>query len=229
MAGPFRAEILIFAAVALVVSAPRLYTQTPEQALPSKAEAVAQAIGSAYASCFRDFEIEGQTFHLRIPFGENGERVNGGIFQQQIAFGGKAGPQAIWPRVASLLASEDFRDYVDALSQPGEKVVLLYIDTDSWTVISNPDELRRVDLEWYPDTRTEVCVIKDGSELLTEDIYNYLYCIGSVGMDCSGFVYFIQQSIARALGADLDEMVGNALGVPTTLASQVVGCGRRGR
>ncbi len=182
-----------------------------------------QAIDGAYRSCFRDFAIDGQTFHLRIPFGENGERVENGIFRQQIAFGGRAEPPQIWGLVASLLASGDFQQYKDALVEPGQKVVLLYIDTGSWAASGDPDELSRVTGVPYPGTRTQVVVIKDGSVLQVEDIYNYLYCVGSVGMDCSGFVYFIQKSIARSLGADLNQIIGSCLGASAEKVPLILG------
>jgi hypothetical protein len=217
--------ICISAAAAFIVNATAISAQGPGPAPPpgSEVPAIEQAIDEGYKSCFRDFDLGGKIFRLRIPFGENGERVETGVFEQQIAFGGKAGPREIWPRVASLLASYDFQEYADALAEPGEKVVILYIDTGSWAASGDPEELNRLTAAPYPGTRTQICVVKGGSELREEDIYNYLYCVGSVGMDCSGFVYFIQESIARALGADLDQVIGGELRIPAGMVARAVG------
>ena len=185
--------------------------------------ALEKTIDEAYSGCFREFEIEGERLRLHIPFGENGERAKEGVFAQQILSGGKAEPHEIWGRIDSLLASGDFQDYADALMEPGEKVIFFYIETGSWMASNDPEVLNRLIGGPYPGTRTEICIIRHEPGMRAEDIYNYLYCIGSVGMDCSGFVYFIQKSLARSLGADLDRIVGRALRTPVEMVPQVMG------
>ena len=205
------------------------YVPTPpvlasEQRTKSQVElALERTIDEAYGGCFRDFEIKGERFSLRIPFGENGERAEEAVFAQQILFGGKAEPQEIWEKIDSLLASGDFQDYADALAEPGEKAILFYIETGSWVASSDPEELNRLIGGPYPGTRTEICVIRHVPGIRVEDIYNYLYCIGSVGMDCSGFVYYIQKCLARSLGADLDRIAGRVLRTPVGMVPQIMG------
>lgn len=205
------------------------YVPTPpvlasEQRTKSQVElALERTIDEAYGGCFRDFEIKGERFSLRIPFGENGERAEEAVFAQQILFGGKAEPHAIWEKIDSLLASGDFQDYADALAEPGEKAILFYIETGSWVASSDPEELNRLIGGPYPGTRTEIWVIRHEPGIRVEDIYNYLYCIGSVGMDCSGFVYYIQKCLARSLGADLDRIAGRVLRTPVGMVPQIMG------
>jgi len=56
-------------------------------------------------------------------------------------------------------------------------------------------------------------VLTSGRGLEEIDVYNYLYCVGLAGMDCSGFVWHIQSYIARAGGVDLGRALARALGV----------------
>jgi hypothetical protein len=223
----------ICAAGALLISPIAIHAQSLELTPPaldlekrtkgSEELALEQTIDESYKSCFRDFEVGGKIFRLRIPFGESGERFEAGIFEQRIAFGGKEGPRKIWEKIGSLLASGDFRNYADALTEPGEKAILLYIDTGSWAASRDPEELNRLTGVPYPGTPTQICVVKDGPDIRVEDIYNYLYCVGSVGMDCSGFVYFVEKEIACSLGADLDRIIGSFLGTKAGMVPQIMG------
>jgi hypothetical protein len=42
--------------------------------------ALEDAIEDAYRSCFREYDLAGEGVVLRIPFGENGERSEKGVF-----------------------------------------------------------------------------------------------------------------------------------------------------
>ena len=75
----------------------------------------------------------------------------------------------------------------------------------------------------YPGDRIRVYVLKRDATISVSDIYNYLYCVGSVGMDCSGFIYYIQKSIARSLGVDLDRKLARLMKVPSEMVPQFVG------
>jgi hypothetical protein len=46
------------------------------------------------------------------------------------------------------------------------------------------------------------------------DVYNYLYCIGWTGMDCSGFVWHVLNYTARRGGLDLGQALRRSLGAP---------------
>jgi hypothetical protein len=57
-------------------------------------------------------------------------------------------------------------------------------------------------------------VLVSGRGIGETDVYNYLYCVGWTGIDCSGFVWHILSSIARHRGLDLGRALGRALGAP---------------
>jgi hypothetical protein len=57
-------------------------------------------------------------------------------------------------------------------------------------------------------------VLSGGNEISQSDVYNYLYCIGWVGMDCSGFVWHILNYTARRGGLDLGRALRRSLGAP---------------
>jgi hypothetical protein len=45
-------------------------------------------------------------------------------------------------------------------------------------------------------------------------VYNYLYAVARVGVDCSGFTYHMLEKVAGAYGIELDQVLGEVLGVP---------------
>jgi hypothetical protein len=180
-------------------------------------------IEDAYLSCFKDYQVQGKQVTLRMPFGQNDERYGVGEFSQQICGGGKAEPQGICERIDSLLQSEDFQEYIEALQAPMEKVIFFNLVDGSWTVSTDPQEVKRLEKGHYPGDRIRVYVLKRDAAISVADIYNYLYCVGSVGIDCSGFVYYVQKSIARSLGVDLDRMLAKFLKVPSEMVPLLVG------
>ena len=161
-------------------------------------------IEKAYQRCLRTYEIKEKAIVLRIPFGQNGERQGSPKFYQYIYLGGKGDPEDIWPQVDSLLASVEFAEYLDRISQPGEKLILFDLEEKNYSIYDDKQLIEAMKEGPYPGTRVRVFVLKRDSSISEVDIYNYLYCVGAVGMDCSGFIYYIQKSIARAYGIDLD-------------------------
>lgn len=161
-----------------------------------------QVIEDAFRRCFRSYRIDGVSYELRIPFGENGERENGRGFTQNFHEWGKADPEVLWKRIDALLFSSDFLSYRTAIGAPGAKAIVFDLETALWRVQTDAPLIASLREGRYPGTRTRVYVLKTDSALTTADIYNYLYCVGSVGMDCSGFVSFIQRAIARAAFPD---------------------------
>lgn len=182
-----------------------------------------RVIENAYLLCLKDYEIHGKQVTLRIPFGQSDERYEVGAFSQQIFGGGKAEPQDIWERIDSLLESEDFQEYVEALQEPAEKVIFFNLAADSWTVNTDPQKAKMLEEGNYPGDPIRVHVLKRDATISVSDIYNYLYCVGSVGMDCSGFIYYIQKSIASSLGVDLDRKLARLMKVPSEMVPQLVG------
>jgi len=57
-------------------------------------------------------------------------------------------------------------------------------------------------------------VLTSGNGAQESDVYNYLYCIGHVGLDCSAFVWHILTYIGRQGGFDLGRALSATLGVP---------------
>jgi hypothetical protein len=185
--------------------------------------ALEDAIEEAYRSCFREYNVGGERLVLRIPFGENGERSEKGVFEQEIFGGGKAEPTEIWEEIDVLLALPDFQDYLDVLLQAGAKAITFSLESGSWTVSTEPLDVDRLMSGPYPGTYADVRVLKREAGVDGLDIYNYLYCVGSVGMDCSGFVYYVQKCIARSLAYNLDRIVGRSLRVPAGAVSELMG------
>jgi hypothetical protein len=56
-------------------------------------------------------------------------------------------------------------------------------------------------------------VFAPGNGIEETDVYNYLYCVGLAGMDCSGFVWHVLTWISRQGGLDLGGALRRALGV----------------
>jgi hypothetical protein len=57
-------------------------------------------------------------------------------------------------------------------------------------------------------------VFANGRGIEETDVYNYLYCIGLTGMDCSGFVWHVLTWIAKQDGLNLGEVLRRTLGMP---------------
>jgi hypothetical protein len=197
---------------------------SPDTRLKSQEELRLEAvIESAYRSCFRSYWVAGQLFSLRIPFGQNEERKGTPRFDQRIFLGGKGTPDQLWAQVDSLLFSEGFQEYIRLLRQPGEKVIEFDLEKQSYSVYWDPVLAQILKEEPYPGMRTHVYILKTDSEITEIEIYNFLYCVGSVGMDCSGFVYFVQKSVAAAYGWNLDAALAKAWGIKAARVHEIVG------
>ena len=180
-------------------------------------------IEEAYRKCFREYHIAGENVVLRIPFGQTGERNDADDFIQNIQFGGKGRPEEIWEEVDALLSSPLFTQYVSDLRKPGEKVIIFDIRNRTYSVSTDPRLFRRLENGTYPGTKVHVYVHKAKPGISPPDIYNYLYCVGSIGLDCSGFLYHIQKSIARRYGYNLDYVWSSAVKKPPKEVSRYVG------
>jgi len=180
-------------------------------------------IEAAYQRCFRTYMIAGKPLTLRIPFAENGEREGSPDFSQSIFLGGKGDPDRLWAEVDALLDSERFYEYVTALQQPGEKIIEFDLERRSYSVYFDPVLAELLEQGSYPGTSTLVYVLKTDSEITEIEVYNYLYCLGCIGLDCSGFVYFIQKSIAAAYACDLDEALAETWRTTPAWVPKIIG------
>jgi cell wall-associated NlpC family hydrolase len=180
-------------------------------------------IEAAYRQCFRTYWIAGRSLTLRLPFAQNEERQGSPDYAQSIFLGGKGSPDQVWAQVDALLDSELFDEYIWALQQPGEKVIEFDLELGSYAVYFDPILAEQLAQGSYPGTGTLVYVLKSDSEITEVEVYNYLYCLGFLGLDCSGFVYYIQKSIAAAYACDLDEELAQTWGTAAARVPEVVG------
>jgi hypothetical protein len=171
-------------------------------------------IEDAYRRCFRTFLVEGRFVTLRMPFGENRERSELADDELAILGGGKADPAVLWDTIRGLLASADFDSYASRLADGREKVVVFDLGARAWSTTRDRFIIDRIHTGAYPGLPHKPYVLVRGKGVAAADIYNYLYCVGRVGMDCSGFVWHVLTSVAAAGGLDLARAVGRFAGAP---------------
>jgi len=175
-------------------------------------DGVEAVIEDAYRRCFRTFLVDGRFVTLRMPFGENRERSELADDELAILGGGKADPSVLWDTIGELLASADFRSYASRLADGREKAVVFDISARAWSTTRDRFIVERIRAGAYPGLPHKPYVLVRGKGATPADIYNYLYCVGRVGMDCSGFVWHVLQSVASAGGFDLARSVGRYAG-----------------
>jgi hypothetical protein len=171
-------------------------------------------IEEAFRSCFRTFIIDGKVMTLNMPFGENNERSELSESELAILGGGKADPLLLWDQITTLIESADFRAYVSALSEGRTKVVIFDLAGRAWSTTSDRFTIDRISTGAYPGLPHTPFVLSKGRGATPPDVYNYLYGVGRVGMDCSGFVWYVLKSIAAKGRIDLDRVLGRTAGSP---------------
>ena len=185
---------------------------------------VEAAIEAAFRECFKTYIIGGKVMTLRMPFGENNERAELAETELEIRGGGKADPGLLWDEIDLLLESEDFRAYVAALSDGREKVIAFDMTTRSWTTTRDLFHVARMKAGSYQGLPHRPLVLSLGTGVASTDVYNYLYCVGALGMDCSGFVWHALSTVAERGGLDLGKALGRSLRAPRSAnASLYVG------
>jgi hypothetical protein len=175
---------------------------------------VESVIERAYRDCFRTYILGGRVLTLRMPFAQNNEREELADTDLAIEGGGKADPLLLWDQIDHLLESEDFRAYMAALSDGREKVIIFDLSSRSWSLSRDLFDIARMKAGAYRGLPHRPYVYTSGRGIEATDIYNYLYCIGRLGMDCSGFVWHILSATAKAGGLDLGRTLSRALRVP---------------
>jgi hypothetical protein len=181
-------------------------------------------IEEAFRRCFHTYIVDGRVLTLRMPFAQNNERSE--LVQDELAVvgGGKAEPFVLWGEIDTLLASKDFRSYVATLSDGKEKVLIFDLETGTWSWSRDWFNISRMNKGDYPGLPHRPFVLNKGAGVSASDVYNYVYCVGRLGMDCSGFVWYVLKSIARAGSLDLDRLLAPSVGVPrSAYASLYVG------
>ena len=174
---------------------------------------VESLINATFQEYFRDFSIGDRILTVRMPFALNGEREDGRGYSQDFFLDGKGTPERLWPYIDAVLASRAFAGYSAKIASPGEKVVAFSLPRRAYQVHTSGPLLEAMDQDSYPGTPTSIFVPRNGELLSEADVYNYLYAIARVGVDCSGFTYHMLEVVAGAYGIELDQVLGGLLRV----------------
>ena len=213
--------LFIFLSFLVLLPAGKAGTQQNDQSAlaaysdPSRiwGSGVERIIEEAYRLCFTTRILGGKVMNLRMPFAQDNERDK--LTDEEWGFleGGKGNPAFLWEKIKEVLDSEDFRLYTETLSDGREKVLIFDLPTQTWTVSRDLFDIARMKAGSYRGLLHRPYVLNSGRGLDETDVYNYLYCVGLAGMDCSGFVWHVQSYIAAAGGVDLGRTLARALGV----------------
>jgi hypothetical protein len=175
---------------------------------------IESVIEEAYRQCFKTRIIGGRIINIRMPFAENHERDFLADSVWEFYGGGKANPEILWPVIEKILDSPSFDEYISALSSGRERVFIFDIARQSWSYSIDLFDLARLKAGSYRGLPHKPYVLASGQGVTESDIYNYLYCVGLVGMDCSGFVWHVLSWIAKRGNLDLGAVLIRVLGLP---------------
>jgi hypothetical protein len=175
---------------------------------------VERAIEEAFRLCFKTRIIGGRVMNLRMPFAENNERDVLSETGWEFLGGGKGNPDMLWPVIEGIFDSAPFAEYAAALSDGREQVIIFDIPAQTWSGSRDLFDIARMKAGSYRGLPHRPYVLVSGRGIEETDVYNYLYCIGLTGMDCSGFVWHVLSYIAQQGGLDLGRILSRALGVP---------------
>ncbi len=168
----------------------------------------------AYRECFRTYFIKGRVVTLRIPFAQNNERSAVAGADLVVTGDGKANPEFIWSQIDEILTSEDFAEYAKVTADGREKVIMFDLPERKWSVSEDLFDIARMKADVYRTLPHKPYILSSGNGLMATDVYNYLYCVGRIGMDCSGFVWHVLSRTAEAGGVDLAHRFENLLRAP---------------
>ena len=171
-------------------------------------------IEEAYRACFKTRIIGGKVMNIRMPFAENNERDVLIETGWEFFGGGKGNPDMLWPVIEGVLDSALFAQYAQTLSDGREQVIIFDIPAQRWQSSRDLFDIARMKAGSYRGLPHRPYVFATGRGIEETDVYNYLYCIGLVGMDCSGFVWHVLSYTAKQAGLDLGSALRRALGVP---------------
>ena len=173
---------------------------------------VERVIEEAFRLNFQTRIIGGRVMNLRIPFGQNGERD--ALTEEPWGFvgSGKGSPAFLWERINVLLDSDDFRRYTEVLSDGRERVLIFDLPSQTWSYSTDPFDIARMRAGSYQGLLHRPHVLHSGRGVDETDVYNFLFGVGLLGVDCSGFVWHILSHVAAAGGVDLGRTLASALG-----------------
>jgi hypothetical protein len=148
-----------------------------------------------------------------MPFAEDNERNV--LTEENWSFlgGGKADPDFLMAAIDKTLNSAGFADYTATLQDGREQVIIFDIPSQTWKSSRDLFELARMKAGSYRGLPHRPYVLVSGQGIEETDVYNYLYCIGHAGMDCSGFVWHVLSYTAKQGGVDLGTTLRKVLGL----------------
>jgi hypothetical protein len=185
---------------------------------------IEKVIEEAYRQCIRTKIIDGKVMNIRIPFSMNTDRDILLKTPINFIFDGKGTPEMLWTVIENILDSKEFAEYISALSSGHEKVIIFDMVEQTWRISSDIFTIARLRADSYTGLPHRPYVLTSGRGAQESDVYNYIYCIGLAGMDCSGFVWHVLSYTARQGGVDLGRTLSSVLGVSASANhSQYVG------
>lgn len=189
---------------------------------PTPFEAVAETVlEAAYGHCIRTVWTPGGELQLRLPFAMEGERRDDG-FVQRVDRQGKVHPQELWERIEGIVRTDAFAEYAAQIVGPDAKAVVFDLASGAFRVVSPEAGVFAAEAPRTPGTSTVVRRVRPPGPLRSDDVYDYLYCIAAVGIDCSAFAYYALETLADAAGADLATALAIELGVPPTQVRRTI-------
>jgi len=175
---------------------------------------IERVIEEAYRQFFKTRIIGDRVMNIRVPFAMNDERDLLTGKSWEIFGDGKESPLLLWPAIEEILDSQDFADYIAALSSGREKIFIFDINERKWSTSSDLFIIARIKAGSYTGLPHRPYVLTSGKGAQESDVYNYLYCIGHIGIDCSGFVWHVLAYVGRKGGIDLGRTLAPVLGTP---------------
>jgi hypothetical protein len=175
---------------------------------------VERVIEEAYRLCFKTRIIGGKVMILRMPFAQNNERDKLTAKDWGFLGGGKANPEFLWENIEKVLDGADFKKYTETLQDGREKVLIMDIPSQSWSITRELFDLARMKAGSYRGILHRPYILVSGKGIEDTDVYNYLYCIARTGMDCSGFVWHILSYTAATGGLDLGKLLSREVNAP---------------
>ena len=180
-------------------------------------------IEAAFREYFRDVTIKGKRLSVRMPFALNDEREGGRGYSQAFYLDGKGTPEKLWPYIDSVLASKGFARYAAEVAAPGTKAVVFTLADRKYYVSTNRLLVEALGQDAYPGNPTRIFVHRAGGELTDADVYNYLYAVASVGVDCSGFASHVLETVALAYGIELNRSLAKSWKVSSNEVRRRIG------
>jgi len=175
---------------------------------------IERVIEEAYRQCIRTKIIDGRVMNIRLPFAMNNDRDALIPSRLDVLEDGKGSPVILWPAIEEILASEEFAEYIKALSSGREKAFIFDLAKKNWSTSTDFFLIARLKAGSFKGLPHRPYVLTSGRGALESDVYNYLYCIGFIGMDCSGFVWHVLNYIGQQGGIDLSRTMAPAMGLP---------------